>query len=48
MNGTMPDDALLGAFAATAPDVNALDVTTFNRLSGRNDFSIVGVRGRKI
>lgn len=38
MHGAVPDNRLLRAFASAAPDVNALYVTSFERLACRNDF----------
>lgn len=43
MYSSVPDDALLRAFAAASPDMNTLDVSSFDRLACRDDLSIVWV-----
>ena len=48
MHGAVPDDSLLRALAAATPDVDALDVATFERLASRDNLGIRRIRSRKI
>jgi hypothetical protein len=44
----VPNDTLLGALAATSPDVNTKDITALAGLSSRDDLSVGWVRGGEI
>jgi hypothetical protein len=45
VNGTVPDDGLMGVRAVAAPKVNTLDRATLERLAGDEDLRIVGESG---